>query len=83
MCTFWFLHRPASRHQQSCEWVKGRTSRKHFEEFPHVKKRYWGKHFWALGYFCVTAGDLTKEMIEEYLSHHFEPKPSDRFDIEP
>ena len=25
--------------------VKGRTSSKLFEEFPHVKKRYWGRHF--------------------------------------
>ena len=64
-------------------WVKGRTSRKIFEEFPHVKKRYWGQHFWARGYFCVTAGELTKEMIQEYLSHHFEPKPHDGFDVEP
>jgi len=62
-------------------WVKGRTSRKIFEEFPHVKKRYWGQHFWARGYFCVTAGELTKEMIQEYLSHHFEPKPHDGFDV--
>lgn len=38
---------------------------------------------WARGYFCVTAGELTKEMIEEYLSHHFEPKPHDGFDIDP
>jgi putative transposase len=52
--------------------VKGRTSSKLFEEFPHIKKRYWGRHFWARGYFCVTAGKLTKQMIEEYLSHHFE-----------
>ncbi len=27
--------------------IKGRVSRKIFEKFPHVKKRYWGKHFWA------------------------------------
>ena len=47
--------------------VKGRVSRKIFEEFPHVRKRYWGKHFWAPGYFCVTSGELTKEMIKEYL----------------
>ena len=46
--------------------VKGRTSRKIFEEFPHVKKRYRGRHFWARGYFCVTAGELTKKMIKEY-----------------
>ena len=64
-------------------WVKRRTSRKIFEEFPHVKKRYWGQHFWARGYFCVTVGELTQEMVQEYLSHHFEPNPHDGFDVEP
>lgn len=63
--------------------IKGRTSAKMFEEFPHLKKRYWGRHFWARGYFCVTAGELTKEMIEEYLSHHFEEKENPNFEIEP
>ena len=62
--------------------VKGRTSSKLFEEFPHIKKRYWGRHFWARGYFCVTAGELTKQMIEEYLSHHFEEKPDRDFEVE-
>jgi putative transposase len=47
--------------------IKGRTSAKLFQEFPHIKKRYWGRHFWARGYFCATAGELTKEMINEYL----------------
>ena len=28
--------------------VKGRTSSKVFEEFPHVKKRLWGRHFLSL-----------------------------------
>ncbi len=27
--------------------VKGMTSLKIFEEYPHVKKRYWGSHFWG------------------------------------
>jgi putative transposase len=62
--------------------IKGRTSSKIFEEFPHVKKRYWGRHFWARGFFCVTAGELTKQMIEDYLAHHFERDPNDRFDVE-
>ncbi len=25
--------------------IKGRSARKLFEEFPKLKKRYWGKHF--------------------------------------
>ncbi len=62
--------------------IKGRTSAKLFEEFPHVKTRFWGRHFWARGYFCVTAGELTKKMIEEYLAHHFEMKETPDFEIE-
>jgi len=62
--------------------IKGRTSTKLFQEFPQLKKRYWGQHFWARGYFCVTAGELTKEMIKESLEHHFERKPNDSFEVE-
>ena len=62
--------------------IKGRTSSKIFEEFPHVKKRYWGRHFWARGFFCMTTGELTKQMIQEYLEHHFERDPDDGFDVE-
>ena len=59
--------------------IKGRSSMKLFQSFPDLKNRYWGRHFWARGYFCVTSGDLTEEMITEYLEHHFEPKGDDNF----
>ena len=62
--------------------IKGRSSTKLFQEIPQLKKRYWGQHFWARGYFCVTAGELTEKMISEYLSHHFEKKDDDNFDVE-
>ena len=29
--------------------IKGRTSSKLFEEFLHLRKKYWGRHFWARG----------------------------------
>ncbi|MDM8557295.1 IS200/IS605 family transposase [Candidatus Parabeggiatoa sp. HSG14] len=63
--------------------IKGRAARKLFEEFPGLKKRYWGQHFWARGYFCATAGQVTDEMIQSYLEHHFEPNPNDNFKTEP
>ena len=63
--------------------IKGRSSSKLFEEFPALKKRYWGRHFWARGYFCATVGQMTEEMIKEYLEHHFEPNPDDKFKMEP
>ncbi|MDQ6968692.1 MAG: IS200/IS605 family transposase, partial [Mariprofundaceae bacterium] len=36
--------------------VKGRTSRKLQSEFPSLKKRYWGRHFWAIGYGAWSTG---------------------------
>ena len=54
--------------------IKGRSATKLFESFPDLRKRYWGRHFWARGYFCATSGELTEEMIKQYLEHHFEPK---------
>ena len=62
--------------------IKGRSSSKLFERFPDLKHRYWGRHFWARGYFCATSGELTEEMIKEYLEHHFEPRVDDNFKTE-
>jgi putative transposase len=63
--------------------IKGRTASKLFEEFPALKRRYWGRHFWARGYFCATVGEMTEEMIKGYLEHHFEPDPASEFKVEP
>lgn len=62
--------------------IKGRTARKLMEEFPELKKRYWGRHLWARGYFCATVGDMTDEMIRQYLEHHFEQSSVNTIGIE-
>ena len=50
--------------------LKGRTSRLLQKEYPKLKKRYWGRHFWAIGYGAWTAGNITDKIIKEYLEHH-------------
>jgi len=50
--------------------MKGRTSRKLQQEFPILGKTYWGKHFWATGYGAWSTGNITDEMVNEYLEHH-------------
>jgi putative transposase len=52
---------------------KGRTSRKLQEEYPELKRRYWGRHFWAIGYGAWSTGNITEEMVQEYLEHHGDP----------
>ena len=74
---------PTPSPAESMRRIKGRSASKLFAEFPHLKKRDWGRHFWARGYFCVTAGELTREMIQAYLVHHFEPQVEDGFEVEP
>ena len=63
--------------------ITGNTSSHLLEEFPHLKKRYWGRHFWARGYFCATVGQMTEEMSRHYLEYHFEPNANDGFRKEP
>ena len=50
--------------------LKGRSSRLIQKEFPQLGKQYWGKHFWAIGYAAFSAGEVTDEMIKEYIRKH-------------
>ena len=50
--------------------LKGRSSRLLQEEFPSLQKRYWGRHYWAVGYGAWSTGVITDEMVQEYLEHH-------------
>ena len=56
--------------------VKGCTSRKIQLEFPELRKRYWGRRFWARGYFCTTSGNVTNETILNYIDNHTEDEPT-------
>ena len=47
--------------------LKGRSSRLLQEEFPVLKKRYWGQHMWARGYFCGTVGEVDQATIAKYI----------------
>ena len=52
------------------KWLKGRSSKKLQDEFPQLGKRYWGKHFWAIGYAAFSSGHVTDDMIKEYIAEH-------------
>ncbi len=64
--------------------LKGRSSRLLQADFPHLKKRYWGNHLWGIGYGAWSTGNITDEVVQEYLEHHRHPskKDSDPFILE-
>jgi putative transposase len=51
------------------QYIKGRSSRRLQEEFPDLRKRYWGQHLWARGYFCATVGAVDEATIKAYIEN--------------
>ena len=49
------------------QYLKGRSSRRPQDEFPELRKRYWGQHLWARGYFCASVGAVDEETVRKYI----------------
>ena len=65
------------------KFLKGKSSHLLQTRFETLRKRYWGQHLWARGYFAVSVGNVTDEIIRNYLEHHFEgTETEDSFRIE-
>ena len=60
-------YRPTQKVSQVMQWLKGTSSRILLQEFPHLRKKFWGRHLWARGYLAVSSGNITDEMIQEYI----------------
>ena len=60
-------YRPTQKVSQIMQWLKGTSSRILLQEFPRLRKQFWGRHFWARGYLAVSSGNITDEMIREYI----------------
>tara|TARA_B100000315_G_C14275594_1_gene450687 strand:- start:98 stop:544 length:447 start_codon:yes stop_codon:yes gene_type:complete len=66
------------------QYVKGRSSHKLQREFPAVRRRYWGQHLWARGYFCATVGAVDEETIKQYIeSQKWDDDGGSGFKVEP
>ncbi len=63
------------------EYIKGKSSRKVISEFKTISKMYWGRHFWGRGYFVVSSGTITDEMIMEYIEKQDLENEEDDFKI--
>jgi putative transposase len=64
------------------QYLKGVSSHKLQDEYPSLKKRYWGQHLWARGYFCATVGTVTQEQIMDYIQKHEQEPPDENFSID-
>jgi putative transposase len=58
------------------QWLKGKTY-KLMGEFPHLHRQFWGRHLWARGYFCCSSGNVTDEVIAEYIANQSHDRDDD------
>ena len=49
------------------QYIKGYTSHKLQAEYKELNKQFWGQHLWARGYFVASSGNVTDEIIAEYI----------------
>ena len=65
------------------QYMKGNSSHKIQMEYKEINKQYWGRHLWARGYFAASTGNITDEIIAEYIQNQDleERQNSDNFTI--
>jgi putative transposase len=62
--------------------IKGKTSHHLLMDWRQLREEFWGRHLWARGYFVCSSGNVTDEMIAEYIENQgAEPEDDDRFKV--
>ena len=60
---------------------KRKSGRKLRGEFQELKKRYWGQHLWARGYFVATSGQISIKEVQKYIEEQEEHHKQNSFKI--
>ena len=61
--------------------LKGRSSRRMLQEFGELNRQFWGWHLWARGYFAPSSGNVTDEIIKQYIESQGQAPTTDDADF--
>ena len=75
-------YRPQMSITKLVQYLKGVSSRILLQEFVHLRKQFWGRHFWARGYMAISSGNITDEIIQKYIEEQEGEAVEDRFQID-
>ena len=65
------------------QYLKGKSSYKMLQENKQLSKMFWGRHLWGRGYFVATSGNVTDEVIMEYIENQDVETKDENFTISP
>ena len=63
------------------QYIKGKSSYKLMQENKQISKAFWGRHLWGRGYFVSTSGNVTDEVIMEYIKNQDVDNKDENFTI--
>ena len=66
---------------KAVQYLKGKSSHRLLREFPALRKRYWGQHLWARGYWVASSGNVTDEVWKKYIEDQKPEMPDDHFKV--
>ena len=47
--------------------IKGKSSHHLLRDFRTLRKEFWSRHLWARGYFVASSGNVTDDVIAQYI----------------
>jgi putative transposase len=62
--------------------IKGKSSRKLMMEYKALSRTFWGRHIWARGYFVASSGNVTDEVIMQYIELQGKEPEEGNFKVE-
>jgi len=63
------------------QYLKGKSSYKLLQEDKQLSRMFWGRHLWGRGYFVATSGNITDEVVLEYIKNQDEDPKDEDFTI--
>ena len=66
---------------RAVQYLKGKSSHRLLSEYKVLRKRYWGPHLWARGYWVASSGNVSDEVWKEYIKNQKPPEPDDDFTV--
>jgi len=63
------------------QYLKGKSSYKLLQENKQLSRMFWGRHLWGRGYFVATSGNITDEVVLEYIKNQDEDLKDEDFTI--
>ncbi len=68
-----FSAKPSTELTKLINSLKGVTARRIRQEFPEVKKELWGGKFWSPSYCLITTGQVSIDVLKQYIESQAEP----------